>query len=84
MALRSCVGGVGQRRSGDRLRRRSHRAWTGGPRTEDEAEDVAGALAESYGRRALYSGTDRIEHNGRGRRSIQTAGRADEGGLGEE
>jgi len=48
------------------------------------AEDVAGALAESSGRRAPYRGVDRIEHQGRGRRSMQTAGRAEEGGQGEE
>ena len=65
-----------------RLRRRID--WWTAHKTEVEVEDVAGALAESYGRRAPYTGTDRIEHHGRGRRSMQTAGRADEGGLGEE
>ena len=44
------------------------------------AEDV-GALAESSGRIASYSGADRIEHQSRGRWSMQTAGRAEEGGL---
>ena len=40
--------------------------------------DRAGALAESSGRRAPYRGVDLIEHQGRGRRSKQTAGRAEE------
>ena len=55
------------------------RAQSGG-----RAEDIARTLAESSGGRAPYRGVDRIEHQGRGRRSMQTAGRAEEGGQGEE
>ena len=58
------------------------RAWSGGCELMIRtAEDVAGALAESSGRRASYSGADRIERQSRGRWSMQTTGRAEEGGL---